>query len=161
MYTLALKHKLYAELYIRAPELYDKAVERSARDGKKWDTRLDRNEAVARARLILNDSIPGVRAYILCDTHLMFASIGKMWWADKPWLIEQWYMRVAPGRSNPLAAVEKLADDNGCAATVFGTSLAAKDVALGRLLERSGYRIESTQYIKDYTWPQSQAPSSD
>lgn len=156
MYTLAIQHPLFNSIYESAPQLFDSALARSKRNGKTWDTRLDKEDAVARARLILSDEVPGLRAYILCDTHLLFASIGQMWWSSDPWLIEQWYLRVAPGRSDPLAAVDRLAQDAGCSAVAFGTSLAANDAALGRMLTSKGYRLESTQYIKDYTWQHSQ-----
>lgn len=152
MYTLANAHPLYQQLMDSAPALYDRLVQRADRDGKNWAARIDKDTAIARVRAILSNEDDGVTAAILADTHLLFVSVGRMWWSDKPWLIEQWYMRVAPGRSDPMAAIDKMAADLGCYAVGFGTSLAPNDRALGRLLERSGYRLESTQYIKDLAW---------
>jgi hypothetical protein len=161
MYTLAREHPLFRQIYDSAAELFDRAVARSTRDGKTWHLRLNKEEAVAQARKVLDGSAIGVYAFILCDTHLLFVSVGRMWWETQPWLIEQWYLRIAPGRSDPLAAVDMLATDLGCSAVAFGTSLAANDAALGRMLTSKGYRLESTQYIKDYTWQHSpQSPLS-
>lgn len=152
MWQAAREHELYQQIWDAVPELFDKAVQRADRDGKHWAQRLSKDEAVAKVRGILDGEVAGVYAIVLADTHLMFVSVGNVWWSDKPWLLEQWYMRIAPGRSDPLAAVDELAKDLGCSTVVFGTSLSPNDRALGRLLERSGYQLESTQYIKDYAW---------
>lgn len=152
MWQPAREHPLYQQIWDAVPELFDKAVQRADRDGKHWAHRLTKDAAVAKVRGILDDEVAGIYAVVLADTHLMFVSVGNMWWSEKPWLIEQWYMRVAPGRSDPMAAIDKMAADLGCESIAFGTSLAPNDRALGRLLERSGYRLESTQYIKDVGW---------
>jgi hypothetical protein len=131
--------------------VYQQMIARSAESGKDWATRLDANLALARfATLLDGDEVPGIKAVVLGDSHVLLYSISTPWWGGPPWLAEQFYVRVAKGpTSYAMQAVEDLAKDNECKTIVFATSLAARDDGLSRLLRRYGYTQESTQHIKD------------
>lgn len=128
--------------------LADKFVARADRGDKTWTHLIDR-DAVA---LAIRDAVAGhgpLKAIIVEDTHLFVYTVASPWWDSRPWMMEQFYCRLRPGRGDPLAAVEELARDLGCAVVGFATSFAPRDAALGRLLARSGYIPQSSQHMKE------------
>jgi hypothetical protein len=131
--------------------LYDTVLARSSRDGKDWDSRINPSDALdVIVSLMFNAGPPDLEAVVLNDSHLLLFSVGNPWWSKTPWLIEQFYIRLARGTSSAaLMAVDQLARDRSCTSIIFGTSLAADDEALSRLLARAGYQPQSRQLIKE------------
>lgn len=131
--------------------IYDNVLSRSARDGKNWDMRINPADALdVIVNLMFNTGPPGLEAVVLNDSHVLLFSVGNPWWSKTPWLVEQFYIRLARGPSSiALADVDQLARDRNCTSIVFGTSLSADDEALSRLLARAGYQPQSRQLIKE------------
>lgn len=132
---------------------FNAILRRADRRGKAWAGRMNYQDVVAALRRIVAGEHPAMRAVVLCDTHLFVYCVGPVWWDDHTnWLIEQFFVRIGPGDTDPLAAIEELAVALCCKHVVFGTSLAPDDEALGRYLATAGYTKESSQYIKEVTW---------
>lgn len=131
--------------------IYDRVLSTSGRDGKGWDNRINPDDALEIiVALMFNDGPPGLEAVVLNDSHLLLFNVGSPWWSKTPWLIEQFYLRLARGSAPAaLAAIDTLAKDRACTSVVFGTSMAANDFALARLLGRAGYSPQSQQLIKE------------
>lgn len=129
----------------------DQFTERAAQGGKNWEHLIDKDEARVTLYRLLDDEHPYLNIWISdSGTHLFIGAVSPMWWSKKPWLLEQMFCRIRPGPvGNLWQELDDLGRDLGCAAIVFGTSLAKRDAALGRLLVRGGYTQESTQYIKE------------
>lgn len=146
------EHEAIKELITRDMKaIYAAVLSRSERDGKDWNNRVNANDALeVIVSLMFNEGPPGLEAVVLNDSHLLLFSVGNPWWSKTPWLIEQFYIRLARGPSDKaLAALDELAADRKCTSIVFGTSMAAKDAALARLLGRAGYTPQSQQLIKE------------
>jgi hypothetical protein len=136
----------------RAPELAASVMQRSERDGKDWDNRLDIEPALDTFQALADGKeIPGLQAVVLNDSHLLVYGIGHPWWTNhKKWLIEQFFIRI--GRGSADAAfhdLDEFAKSLGCSSIVMATSLAASDEALGRLYAKHGYSPQSSQHIKE------------
>lgn len=137
----------------RAPEIAASVMQRSERDGKDWDNRLESEAALAIfQRLADGEDIPGLQAVILNDSHLLVYSLGHPWWCkDKAWMIEQFFIRIDRGpASGAFHDLDELAKSLGCTTVVMATSLAANDQALGRLYAKHGYRPQSSQHFKEF-----------
>jgi hypothetical protein len=145
------EHHLTPTLLANADIIWRRVLRRSATAGKTWANRIDTDQAVGTMKkLARGESVPGVKAFMLHDSHLFVCSFGSPWWANTPWLIEQFYMRVdVKAGPCPIDVIDQIAKDNGCTSIVFGSSLSPKDEALGRLLSRSGYSLQSSQFIKE------------
>lgn len=151
-FTPAHEHPLAGYLLENIERLCQEAVHRSRRDGKSFADLIDHEKALATVLgLLRGEQLSGIDAAVLNDSHLLVYSVGAPWFSGEAvWLIEQFYIRVGPGSSTAaLAAVDELGRSLGCSAVVFGTSLAASDKALGRLLVRQGYLPQSSQLIKE------------
>ncbi len=136
--------------------VYADMMARSSESGKSWATRIDPDLALKQfARLLDGQPVPGVKAVMLGDSHVLLYSVSTPWWGGAPWLAEQFYVRVGRGPvDTAMRAIEQLAEHEQCGTIVFATSLAARDASLSRLLFSYGYSQESTQHIKDLTWQQ-------
>jgi len=154
-YTLLSQHPLAEVLWAQRDRLFDQLIERSSRDGKTWGTRTDKEAAWGKllplffqpATTLQQGQLAG---WVLNDSHLVFCSLGSPWWTEDVWFIEQFFLRVGKGSNTAaMLALDILALDLGATTIVFGTSLAANDAALGRLLGRAGYTPQSQQYIKE------------
>ena len=152
MFTPAHEHPLAPYLLANCVELYEAMIGRSLRDNKRFADNIDHDAALGTVVSLLQGAeLPGINAVILNDSHLLVYSVAQPWFSGTElWLIEQFYMRVGRGNSDAaLDAVDDLGRSLGCGRVVFGTSLAASDKALGRLLERRGYSPQSSQLIKE------------
>lgn len=145
----AYPHKV--ALLQRAPELAAAVLQRSARDGKQWDQRLDMGAALAVFEQLAEADMPGLRAAVLNCSHLLVYSLGGFWFdPSKLWVIEQFFIRI--GRGPAILAmndIDTLARDAGAKGVIMATSLAANDAALGRLYARHGYSPQSSQHFKE------------
>lgn len=136
----------------RAPEIAAAVMQRSVRDGKDWDNRLDIEAALDVFQALADGKeIPGLMAVVLNDSHLLVYALGSPWWTNrKTWLTEQFFIRIGRGSADgAFNDLDEFAKSLGCSSIVMATSLAANDEALGRLYARHGYSPQSSQHIKD------------
>lgn len=140
-----------------APRIVGRFASRLTSRGKgdEWLDRLD-YEAVMDSYhdMAYLPASPGLDTVILAGTHLLTFSIGAPWFnPGKRWLTEQFFTRIGTGpAASAYEALDDLARDLRVDATVMATSLAPNDEALGKLYEEQGYRLQSSQYIKDHQW---------
>lgn len=139
---------LYSELVSGAGALFDRVVAAAIARGKPWSTSTDKPTAVHNAVQAMHGTHPAMHAILVGGTHMLLFTESAPWWDTKPWLIEQFYARVAPGRSDPLGGIEAYARDGNLRKIILGTSL-SNDAAMGRLLARRGYQQSSTQFTKE------------
>jgi hypothetical protein len=150
MYTPFHDSPLASVVLENMDRLIDSVFARSDSLVKTWGSRVSKPAITEfMTDLCKGKQLAGIDAFDLCGTHLFVCTISRPWWDDSLWLMEQYYMRLARGVSDPLSAVDRIAEDHGCKTIVFGTSLARRDAALGRMLTSSGYSHQSTQYMKE------------
>lgn len=152
MYTYAHYHPMAGTLIANAETIYREVVDRSKRYGKHFHKMVDEPSAVYVIKELLrgSPSSAGLNAVVLNDSHLLVYAQGPLWFTGgSSWLLEQFYVRIGKGCArSALASIDELASDLGCTGIVMATSLAAKDSALGRLFESSGYSHQSSQFLK-------------
>jgi len=137
---------------------FNSILRRADSRGKSWSQRMAYADVVKALEVIFNDDHPVVKAAILGNTHVFVYGVGPVWWdPETKWLLEQFFARLGPGDSDPLGAIDALAQHLGCKYIAFGTSLASQDEALGRYLEAGGYSQQSAHYVKETPWQSQQA----
>lgn len=147
----ARRHEFLADMHQRAPVV----MARSRRQGKTWAAIIDVESALGIfAWLAENETYADhLRAVIVGESHFFAYAVSPMWFAPaKPWLVEQFFLRVAPGEhQHAMADIDAMAQALGVRGTLMATMLAPDDEALGRLFEQGGYRKQCSQYLKEYT----------
>lgn len=128
---------------------------------KQWGDIVDFDQAMSVIKYIADHGqFAGIRAVVLNGTHLLFYSVGNLWFIKTPVLVEQFFIRIAPGpEAGAYAELDELARELGLSHIIMATAFAGSDEALGSVYERHGYTKQSSQYIKEVTWPQSPASS--
>lgn len=138
-------------------------LNRALRHGRKqWGQMLNMDKAMDRIKCIATKGLDcqGIFGVVLNGTHLLLFSVAPLWFMDDPVLVEQFFIRIAPGpEAGAYAALEQLARDLELSHIVMATAFAGRDEALGKVYEHYGYSKQSSQYIKEVSWPQSH-PSS-
>ncbi len=144
------RHDIVDAMRQRAPAI----MARSSRSGKTWAAIVDVDAALEIFEwLCENESYAELlRAVIVGESHFLAYAVSPMWFAPgRPWLVEQFFLRVAPGdHLLAMADIDQLAQSVGARGTVMATMLAPDDEALGRLFEQDGYRKQCSQYLKEY-----------
>lgn len=154
----------YGERYPLLWEAPDHIKRLLRRQGRKaWGDMVDFDKALEQIQLMANvDTAFGQNlfAVVLNGTHLFVFSVSNPWYAPlERWLVEQFFLRIAPGDAGgAYEAIELVAKDFQASRIIMATAFAANDAALGKVYQAHGYTQQSTQYVKEASWLQS-APS--
>jgi hypothetical protein len=128
--------------------------------GKDWAGKVDPARAIAALRQLAEEPAEDAAlfAVVLNDTHLLVFTLAAPWYANAGdrWLVEQFFIRIAPGdAAGAYEAIDLVAEDFQASHIIMATAFAKDDAALGKVYERYGYAQQSAQFVKEAAWQQS------